>query len=64
MSVIKNSYQTENAFKKNNIIIRDNETHFDKDFILRNFEDYTTYKLSLIYKHYREKLPAEFKLTK
>ena len=47
--------------QKEKVIIKEYETHFEKDFILKEFEDYTSNELSELYKHYSDNSPAEFK---
>ena len=49
-----------NTLRKDKIVIKEYETHFDKDFILRKFEDYTPNELVELYQHYSDNLPAEF----
>ena len=47
--------------QKEKVIIKEYETHFEKDFILKEFEDYTSNELSELYQHYNDNLPSEFK---
>ena len=49
-----------NTLRNDKIVIKEYETHFDKDFILRKFEDYTPNELVELYQHYSDNLPAEF----
>ena len=49
-----------NTLRHDKIVIKEYETHFDKDFILRKFEDYTPNELVELYQHYSDNLPAEF----
>ena len=50
-----------NTLRRDKIIIKEYETHFDKDFISKKFEDYNTDELIELYGHYRENVPGDFK---
>ena len=46
------------------VTIKEYTTYFEKDFMSKNFEDYSTLELTKFYENYMEKLPTEFRASK
>ena len=63
---LKAAVITSNKSRKelDRVIIKEYTTYFDKEFMSKNFEDYTTLELTKFYENYLEKIPDEFRASK